>query len=287
MAVRPRFAFCGGQVVPFSEATVPIDDRGFQFGESLYEVIPVTGGEPRLLPEHVARMERSVSEIGLVGGVPPLSEWQRFLGELIQMEGQTEGLAYAQLTGGATARAHLPPAAPEPAFYAYVAPFTYPRAADVARGVKAITTADMRWGRTDLKTTMLLANVLAKREAASRDAAEAFLVGDNGEVYEGASSNLFIVEGRSLITPVQSSHLLPGTMRPLVESLAREAGYSVTHWPIEVERLPTAQEIFVTSTSQLVMPVVSVDGALIGSGEGGPVAKDLAARLRARFSLPD
>src|ERR1700742_4577534 len=114
MAVRPRFAFAGGQVVPFSEATVPLDDRGLQFGESLYEVIPVTGGEPRLLPEHVARMERTVKEIGLTHGVPPLAEWQRFLGELIQMEGQKEGLAYAQLTGGAAPRVHLPPDAPEP-----------------------------------------------------------------------------------------------------------------------------------------------------------------------------
>lgn len=287
MAVRPRFAYCRGRVVPFSEAAVPIDDRGLQFGESLYEVIPITGGEARLLPEHVLRMRSAAPQIGLPGGVPPLEEWQRALSELIQLEGLRDGLAYAQLTGGAAPRLHVPQEDPEPAFYAYVSPYVFPRAADVQRGVRAITTADMRWGRTDLKTTMLLANVLAKREAKSQGATEAFLVGATGEVYEGASSNLFIVEGRSVFTPVQSSHLLPGTMRPLVEAIAHEAGLGVSHWPIDVDRLRAAEEVFVTSTSQLLMPVVSVDGRTIGAGEGGHFARDLAARLRARFSLPD
>ena len=287
MAVRPRFAFSRGSIIPFSEATVPIDDRGLQFGESLYEVIPVTAGEPRLLAEHVARMQASAPQIGVSGGVPPLSEWQRFSADLIQREGIRDGLMYAQLTGGAAPRMHVPNEASEPAFYAYVSPFVFPRASDVVRGVRGITTADMRWGRTDLKTTMLLANVLAKREAASQGATEAFFVGDTGEVYEGASSNLFIVEGRSLLTPVQSSHLLPGTMRPVVEQAAREAGLGVSHWPIDVDRLRTAEEVFVTSTSQLVMPVVAVDGRMIGHGEGGHFSRDLAARLRKRFSLPD
>jgi D-alanine transaminase len=287
MAVRPRFAFCRGSVIPFSEATVPIDDRGLQFGESLYEVIPVTAGEPRLLTEHVARMQASLPHVGLAGGVPPLEEWQRLAAELIKLEGIRDGLMYAQLTGGAAPRLHVPKESLEPVFWAYVYPFVYPTAADVVRGVRAITTADMRWGRTDLKTTMLLANVLAKREASSQGASEAFFVGDTGEVYEGASSNLIIVEGRKLITPVQSSHLLPGTMRPMVELAAREAGLAVSHWPIDVDRLRAAEEVFVTSTSQLVMPIVAVDGRTIGSGEGGHFSRDLAARIRARFSLPD
>jgi D-alanine transaminase len=287
MAVRPRFAFFRGSVIPFSEATVPIDDRGLLFGESLYEVIPVTAGEPRLLAEHVARMQASVPQIGLAGGVPPIEDWQRLAAELIKLEGVRDGLLYAQLTGGAAPRLHVPKDAPEPTFHAFVYPFVFPNAADVARGVQAITTADMRWGRTDLKTTMLLANVLAKRDAASQGVAEAFFVGDTGEVYEGASSNLFILEGRTVITPVQSSHLLPGTMRTLVEETAREAGLAVSHWPIDVDRLRAAEEVFVTSTSQLVMPVVAVDARTIGSGEGGHFSRELAARLRARFSLPD
>jgi D-alanine transaminase len=286
MAVNPRFAFHRGQIVPFSEATVPLDDRGLQFGESLYEVIAVTAGEPRLLPEHVARMERGAPQIG-ISGVPPLAEWQRIVAELIHLEGLRDGLVYAQLTGGAAPRDHAPQGNPAPAFWAYVAPFTYPRAADVVRGSTAITLPNLRWSRTDLKTTMLLANVLAKKEAVARGAGEALLVGPTGEVYEGSSSNYFIVEGRSIVTPAQSSSLLPGTMRALVQEAAREAGLVELNEPIRIERLRSAAEVFVTSTARLVMPVVALDGRSIGTGEGGAVARDLAARLRARFSLPD
>src|SRR5262249_22234919 len=145
---------------------------------------------------------------------------------------------------------------------------------------------DIRWGRRDLKTTMLLAAVLAKREARRLGAHEAILVGPNGEVYEGASSNVFLVEPGMLVTPAQSTNLLPGTMRSLVVEVGREAGLEARGEPVTLERLRGAKEIFVSSTSQLVMPVVALDGAPIGSGGAGPVSSDLAGRLRARLGLP-
>jgi D-alanine transaminase len=285
VAARPRFAWLDGRIVPFGDAAVPLDDRGLQFGESLYEVLPITAGEPRLLPEHVARLSRAAEELGLAEGVPPLAEWQSLIVELTKREGMRDALLYAQLTGGAAPREHAPAADVAKTFFAYLMPFVYPADQDVARGIRAISLPDIRWGRRDLKTTMLLAAVLAKKEARRRGASEAILIGAHGEVYEGASSNVFIVEGRALVTPQQTTNLLPGTMRGLVFDLAKEAGLDARGEPLDLRRLRGAGELLVTSTSQLVMPVVALDDASIGEGVAGPVGRELAARLRQRFGL--
>ncbi|HEX4337843.1 MAG TPA: aminotransferase class IV [Polyangiaceae bacterium] len=286
MASRPRFAWCNGRIVPYGEAAVPLDDRGLQFGESLYEVLPITKGIPRLLPEHVSRMTRGATELGLETGVPSLTVWEALIRDLVEREGLGDALLYAQVTGGATPREHAPAVDVAKTFFAYLMPFVYPGDSEVAAGIAAISLPDIRWGRRDLKTTMLLAAVLAKKEARRRGAAEAVLVGPNGEVYEGASSNVFIVEGRSLVTPEQTTNLLPGTMRGLVVDVAREAGLDCRGEPFDLGRLRRADEVLVTSTSQLVMPVVALDGVPIGPGTAGPVGRHLAKRLRERFDLP-
>jgi D-alanine transaminase len=287
MAVRPKFAWISGRIVPFGDAHVPLDDRAVQFGESLYEVVPITAGVARLLPEHVARMQHAALALGLEAGVPELSAWERLVHELVQCEATRDALLYAQVTGGACARDHVPEAAPAPTFFAYASPFTFPGAAAVSRGIRAVSLPDIRWARRDLKTTMLLPAVLAKREAKRRGATEALLVGPGGEVYEGASSNVFIVEGRTLVTPSQSTNLLPGTLRPLVSEVAREAGLEVRGEVVPLGRIRAADEVFVSSTGQLVMPVVDLDGNAVSGGVGGAVASDLAHRIRERFSLPD
>lgn len=287
MPSRPRFAFLDGSFLPFADARVPLDDRGLQFGESLYEVAPITAGKPRLLSEHVARLLHAAPALGLESGIPALTEWVRIIGGLLEREPSQEALIYAQVTGGATPRQHVPEVAPRPIFFAYLMPHRFPRDGDVVRGVRAALLPDLRWARRDLKTTMLLPAVLAKREAKRRGANEALLVDPDGSVNEGASSNVFIVEGRSLITPSQSTHLLPGTMRPLVIDVAREAGLEPRSEPIPEARLRGADEVLVSSSSQLVIAVVDVDGRPVGGGTAGPVARDLAARLRARFDISD
>lgn len=286
MRTRPNFAWINGRVVPFASATVPIDDRGLQFGESLYEVVPVTAGKVRLLAEHVARMKHAAPEIECQAGVPELAEWERIFAELAAREPVVEGLLYAQVTGGAAPREHVAQPAPPPTFFAYVTPFRFPRASDVEKGISAITLPDIRWARRDLKTTMLLPAVLAKREAKRRGAQEALFVGAE-LVHEGASSNVFAVEGKTLMTPAQSTRLLPGTMRPLVVDVAKEAGLSVESSELPLSRVLGAREVFVTSSSQLVMPVVALDGRSVGSGRAGPVAAELARRLRARLEIPE
>jgi D-alanine transaminase len=230
-------------------------------------------------------MQRGAKELGLEGGVPSLSEWEGICSELIRVEGLSDGLLYAQVTGGAAPREFVPAAEPERTFFAYLSPFTFPTDAQVVRGIRAISVRDLRWSRRDLKTTMLLAAVLAKREALRSGANDAILVGPSEEVYEAASSNVFSLEGRTLLTPAQTANLLPGTMRSVVADVAREAGLDARGEPLTLERLRKADEVLVTSTSQLVMPVVELDGEKVGAGVAGPVARDLAARLRVRFGL--
>jgi D-alanine transaminase len=282
-----RFVWLDDRVVPFEQARIPVDDRGLLFAESIYEVIPVTGGKARMLAEHTRRMRVGAEPIELDGGVPDDAIWEQRVAELVREERLSEGLLYAQLTGGSATRQHVPPQRPKPRFFAYLIPFRFPRADTTARGIALQSVADPRWVRCDLKTTMLLPGVLAKRDAAVRGAQEALFVGPSGEVREGASTNVFCVEGNRLITPAQSQHLLPGITRPLVAELAAEAGRSVDHETLSLSRLMNATEVFVTSTTLLAMPVVRVDDRSIGNGQAGPVARDLADRLRARLELRD
>lgn len=281
----PTVAWLNGTVVPFERAAVPLEDRGLEFGESLYEVIAVTRGQARLLAEHADRMKRGAAQIGISRGVPDLEQWQAILAELQDREHLEEGYVYAQLTGGTAPRSHVPRGAPEPTFFAYLVEYRFPRADQVEIGIAAVTTRDIRWARRDLKTTMLLPAVLAKREASAAGASEALFVGPQGQVHEGAASNVFLLEGTTLVTPRQSELLLPGTTRPLVGDIARIAGLNLAEDTLLVDRLWSAQEVFVTSTTQLVMPVVSIDGRAVGGGRAGPVATDLARRVRQRLQL--
>ncbi|MBK8995073.1 MAG: aminotransferase class IV [Myxococcales bacterium] len=281
----PTVAWLNGQVVPFSEARVPIEDRGLQFGESLYEVVAVTAGEPRLLAEHAARMSDSAKLLGIESGVPLPERWRDIARELREREQLGEGLLIAQVTGGTAPRTHLPAEPPEPSFFAYLRPFHFPRGDEVARGIRAITRPDVRWALSDLKTSMLLPAVMARREAAARGAAEALFVGEDGNVREGAASNVFLIEHDRLLTPARSHHLLPGLTGPLVEGLARRLGLEVGAAEIPVERLLRAGEVFVTSTTLLVMPVVAIDGHAVGAGCPGPRSEALAALLREAWKL--
>ena len=264
---------------------MPIEDRGLQFAEGLYEVLPVTAGRPRLVLQHALRMMRAAEVLGIAHGVPSVADWERIALELIRSEGVTDALLYAQVTGGEEPRRYLPEEKRIPFFFAYVRAHRFPGEEQVSRGIRVITTPDLRWGRCDLKTIMLLPAVLAKREAHLRNAADALLVGEGGEVHEGASSNIFIVEGERLSTPEPTHHLLPGTTGPVVSRLAAEAGLILSRETISVTRLRAADEVFLTATSFLVMPVMSVDGHPVGSGAAGPKALDLARRMRVLFEL--
>jgi len=282
----PTVAWMNGQIVAFAAAAVPIEDRGLQFGESLYEVVIVTSGGPRLLAEHAARMQAAAEVLTIAAGVPELDGWAAISAALIERDPIDEGLLIAQVTGGVAARSHLPEPPPKPSFFAYLRPFRFPRRAAVAHGIQAITLPDNRWARCDLKTTMLLPGVLARREAAIAGAGEVILLGDGERVHEGAASNVILVEGERLITPELTEHLLPGITGPLVGVHARAARLEMSAEPVDRARLMAADEVFVTSSTFLVMPVVAIDDRPIGDGVAGPVAIDLARRVRVGFELP-
>jgi D-alanine transaminase len=285
MEPGPTVAWINGEVVPWSRAALPLEDRGLQFSESLYEVLPITAGRARLLDEHVARMRRAAELLGLGAGVPATNAWADLANRLIQLEGLDEGLLYAQLTGGVAPRAYLPATAPRPNFFAYAIRRRLPRAAQARQGIRAITRPDTRWDNPYLKTTMLLPTLLAKREASRRGAQEALLLGPDGTVREGASSNVFLVRAGQILTPQPTPHVLPGITGPLVASLARESGRGVREAPIVVEELYDTEELFITSTSQLVMGITHLDDRPIGPGRPGPMTLDLARRLRGRLDL--
>lgn len=284
MSQAPSVAYIDEHLVPFSQAGVPLEDRGLQFGESIYEVIAVTAGQPRLLVEHAERMRAGAAFIGIDAGVPDVPTWQRMFGELYARDPITEGILYAQVTGGAAPRAHVVTTRPAPTFFAYLRETRFPRADAIAQGIRVITLEDIRWARRDVKTTMLLPAVLARREAVRRSASEALFIAE-GRVNEGAATNVFAVEGRTIVTPAQTTNLLPGITRPLVGRLAQAAGLSMHAQPLELDRLLGADEVFVTSTTYTVMPVTHVDDRPIGSGKAGAIATDLARRLRQAFEL--
>lgn len=270
-------------LVPWAEARLPVEDRGLQFGESVYEVVPVTAGRARLLGAHTTRLASGAGALGLTG--PDVAAVADVVGRLIAAEAVAEGLAYLQLTGGSAPRAHVPVDPPRPTLIAYLRAHRFPRGADVARGLRAITVPDERWARCDLKTTMLLPTVFAKRVAQQRGADEAILVADDGTVREGASTSVVAVLDGALVVPEPSTRRLPGTMSALVETVAGEAGLVLSHRTLTTSDLLRADEVLVTATSKLVLPVVRVDDREIGGGTAGPVAVDLAARVRRRLEL--
>lgn len=282
----PGWAWFDGRTVPFGEAQIPLEDRGLQFGESLYEVVAVVGGSPFRLEAHVDRMQAGARELGLEAGVPDLATWRRLIRDLHRKDPQRTAILYAQLTGGDSVRRHVPARRPEPRFFAYLQEIEFPSPGDVSRGIAAVTVPDFRWERRHLKTTMLLAAVLAKQEAATRGADEALFVGQDGFVNEGAASTVFVVHQRSVVTPPASNRLLAGVSAQSVRAICLRLGVGYREAPVTLTSLVQADEVFVASTTLLLMPVVRIDGRSVGSGTAGPTALQLAYHFQRDFWGP-
>jgi D-alanine transaminase len=279
----PQWAFVNGNLLPASQARLPLEERGLQFAESLYEVVAVVRGKPFRLAEHVERMLRGARELGLAPGVPPLASWERMVAELWDREPHQEAILYAQLTGGEAPREHLPASAQRPTFFAYLRPFAFPSPAQCAQGIAAITVPETRWARRDLKTTMLLPAVLAKRQAQKRQAAEAIFVGQDGYVNEGASSNVCVVTHGAVASPPPGERLLEGVTLQVVAELCGELGIPFARRWVSLAELKGAEEVFIASTTTLLMPVVKLDGQLVGGGQPGPVSLRLAYHFQRVF----
>jgi D-alanine transaminase len=273
----PEMAWINGRFQPLADASVSIEDRGFQFGDGVYEVIRTYGGRPFKLDAHLARLHRSADAIGLR---QPYSKerWVDYITEGLRLAGFPESKIYLQLTRGVAPRDHAYAPDLEPTTVMTIRELRPLAPAVQAAGVEAMTVADIRWGRCDIKSINLLANVLARQQAKQAGVFEAILVKD-GEVTEGSVSNVVVVENRTLVTAPEGPRILSGVTREVILELAKQEGLCVQERYPSPQQLYAAAEVFLTGTTVEVLGVVGVDGKSIGGGEPGPVTRTLAKRF--------
>jgi D-alanine transaminase len=276
-----RIVYVNGRYLPYAQASVHAEDRGFQFADAVYEVCEVKGG--RLVDEtrHMARLARSLSELGMPQPMAA-GAWSRVLRETIRRNRVRDGLVYLQVSRGAGPRNFLfPPPGTGPTVVCLArstSPAQQEAAAEAGIGVK--TMPDPRWDRCDIKTVMLLPAALAKEAARAEGAREAWFFDAQGYVTEGASSNAWIVdaEGR-LVTRQADNAILRGITRTTLIDVLRREGVELVERPFTVAEAKAAREAFVTSATNIVMPVVTIDGQPVGNGAPGL----LTQRLRSEF----
>jgi D-alanine transaminase len=272
-----RVAYVNGRYLPHTGASVHIEDRGFQFADGVYEVCAIRDGELIDEEPHMRRLDRSLRELKMDWPVrePALRHIMR---ETVQRNRVTNGLVYVQISRGVAQRDHgFPAAGTKPTLVVTARTIStekYDRWAE--KGVAVITLPEARWARCDIKSTGLLANVLAKQQAREKGAFEAWFVDRDGLVTEGASTNAWIVDAKGVLrTRPLSNQILPGVTRGEILPLCRQLGIEFDERPFTVDEAKKGREAFLTAASIGVMPVTTVDESKIGSGAPGPVATAL------------
>jgi D-alanine transaminase len=260
--------YINGRFTTTNERVIGVEDRGFQFGDAVYEVFKFLGRRPIFLAEHYRRMEQGLREIEI--RVPwDVAELGEVVRELLARTAFDDGIVYVQVTRGESERKHFYPDDLTPTVVAYSRAFTFPDAAKKARGIVLITADDLRWKHCNVKSVNLLANAIAKKNAQRAGADEALLL-DDGVVREAASSTFFGVRGAAVITHPLDEHILPGVVRDRVVSLALANRIRVDERPLRESELFDLDEAFITSTTQGVMPVASIDGRTMRRGDVTP-----------------
>ncbi|MGB5472151.1 MAG: D-amino acid aminotransferase [Gammaproteobacteria bacterium] len=263
-------AYLNGAFLPVEQAQVSVLDRGFLFGDGVYEVIPVYGGRLFRLAHHLKRLRNSLAGVRIDNPLDD-GEWARVLDELVTRNEGSDQAVYLKVTRGADVkRDHAFPTGVKPTVFAMSSPLPGPR--DLAReaGIRAITLTDIRWQLCNIKAITLLPNVLLRQQAIDAGSAEAILIND-GRAIEGAASNLFIVKNGIVITPPNSNALLPGITRDLVLELAANNAIPFREADISETELHAADEIWLTSSTREISPVVILDEQPVGVGKPGPL----------------
>ncbi len=276
--------YLNGAFVPKERATISVEDRGFIFGDGIYEVVRVIDGRIFEWGAHAARLARGLAGIRIAFEPAAIDMLKVVCERLVNENDLAEGeaIVYMQVSRGAAPRTHhFPPVGTAPTVYAVASRFVVPRA-DRESGVKAITFPDFRWLRCDLKTVNLLGAVLARQAATEAGAYEAILLRD-GVVTEGAATNAFVVVDGDIRTHPLGNLILPGVSRQVVVDLMHENGIALVEKPVSQAELLRASEIFLCGTTTDVTAVVALDGAPVGSGAPGPVTKRLQPLLEARL----
>jgi len=265
--------FFNGRWTTTDERVLSVEDRGFQFGDAVYEVFKFVQKRPLLIVDHFRRLDRGLHEIEIRN---PWNEsgFLRTAETLLERTSFADGIVYVQVSRGESERAHFYPDNMPPTALMYSRRFRFPDAAKKEVGIRLITTRDLRWKQCHVKSVNLLANAIAKKRAQRADADEALLI-DDGEVREGASSSFFVVKGGRLITHPLDEHILPGVVRDRVIGLALSAKIRVDERPLSETELFQLEEAFITSTTMGVMPVAEIDSRLIGNSRRGEVTTRL------------
>ncbi len=264
--------YLNGQFKPLAEAGVSPLDRGFLYGDGVYEVIPVYSRRPFRIDEHLTRLQATLDGIRLTNPLT-VDAWKSVIFKLIADTPWEDQSVYLQVTRGADdKRDHaFPPASVAPTVFAFASPLVTPSAEQRTRGVSAITVADERWARCDLKVLSLLANVLARQAAVDQGCTEALLIRD-GYLKEGAASNIFIVKDGVLLAPPKTRLMLPGITYDVILELAATHGQAVDVRELTEMELRHADEVWMTSSTKEILPITTLDGQPVGNGQPGPVA---------------
>lgn len=276
----PRIAYVNGQYVPHRAASVHVEDRGFQFADSVYEVIVVAGAH--LLDErgHLDRLERSLGELRIP---MPLSRraLSLVLHEVVRRNATPDGLLYLQISRGVAPRDFAFPRDVRPTLVITLRAKKILPQTGAAKGIAVVTVPDLRWKRRDIKTTGLLGQVLAKQSAAEQGAQEAWMVDEQGFVTEASSANAWILTNENKLVTRQADHsILKGVTRSSLQALCAAQGIAIEEHAFSVAQALAAKEAFVSSASNFATSVIQIDGHAIGDGKPGP----FAASLRAAYS---
>ena len=267
--VAAGMVFLNGQFLPLEEARVPVLDRGFIFGDGVYELVPVYSRVAFRLDEHLARLERSLAQTRIRN---PYSraQWRDIIYRLVDAQAFDDQGVYFQVTRGVAKRDHAFPKDAEPTVFMMANPLVTPPSEVVQRGASAVSAHDNRWLRCDIKSISLIGNCLLRQLSAEQGAVETVLFRD-GKLTEASASNVFVVKHGVILSPEKTHLILPGITYDVVCELARANGLPLEFRDVAEAEVRGADEIWVTSSSKEVLPVVSLDGHRVGEGRPGPV----------------
>jgi len=275
--------YLNGTFGPLSEAKVSVLDRGFIFGDGIYEVVPVYHGKLFRMKEHLARLERSLKKLDIAPPMTP-AQWEALVKDLLSRSPEKNCMVYLQITRGVAKRDHaFPVPTVSPTIFGMVAPMTPPTAAVREKGLRAVSIPDMRWLHCDIKSVSLLGNVLAKQAAVDAGVDEVIQF-RNGNLTEGASCNIWVAKDGKLIAPLKDNLVLEGIRYGLLQELTTEMGIPFELRVVRQDEVNNADELMMSSATREVLPIVELDGKPVGEGKPGGVYQRLRAAYDARIA---
>ncbi len=287
MSDTPQIVYLNGEFVALADAKISVLDRGFIYGDGVYEVVPVYGRAPFRMHEHVARLQHSLDGIRLHNPHSGAG-WEALIGELVARQPFADQAVYLQITRGVAKRDHAFPAGVTPTVFMMSNPLVVPTREQVDRGVAVVTADDNRWLRCDLKTTSLLGNVLMRQVAVDHGAVETVMFRD-GQLTEASASNVLVVAGGVIVAPPKDNLILPGITYDATLEVASRAGVRFEVRPVTRDEAMAADEMWLSSSTKEVLAVTTVDGQSFGGGAPGPVFRrvwDAFQQAKAAAGVP-